>query len=141
MKITSSDFFKDYTVYKSLRKNEGRFYVTMVHNITKSHRIMSYARYVMASHLCRELSRSEKVDHIDEDKTNDDISNLQILNDKQNIQKHVIAKGRSAKYEEKTCPSCGSKFNIKLSVIRSRTKEGRKHFFCSRKCIGYGVKI
>lgn len=46
-----------------------------------------YARYLLAVKLGRFLTQTETVDHIDGDKTNDDINNLQILSRKENIRK------------------------------------------------------
>lgn len=46
-----------------------------------------YARYLKAVSIGRFLSDDETVDHIDEDKTNDDIDNLGILTRAENIEK------------------------------------------------------
>lgn len=48
---------------------------------------VSYARYLMAVKLGRFLTDQEEVDHIDDNRTNDDINNLQILTPKQNREK------------------------------------------------------
>ena len=49
----------------------------------------SYARYLMSVKLGRFLDKNEVVDHIDNDRTNDVIENLQILTEKDNIDKYL----------------------------------------------------
>ena len=49
---------------------------------------MAYSRYLMAVKLGRFLTDEEQVDHIDNDKTNDSIDNLQILTAKENTDKY-----------------------------------------------------
>jgi len=55
----------------------------------------AYARYLLAVKLGRFLTKDETVDHIDNDKTNDSIDNLQILSLRANVQKapHPIKSG------------------------------------------------
>ena len=48
---------------------------------------VSYARYLMSVKLGRFLTDQEEVDHIDNNKTNDDPNNLQILTPEQNREK------------------------------------------------------
>lgn len=48
---------------------------------------ISYARYLMSVKLGRFLKDDEHVDHIDHDKTNDTLRNLQLINRAENIGK------------------------------------------------------
>lgn len=48
-----------------------------------------YARYLLEKHLGRKLTKYETVDHIDEDPTNDRLSNLQILSKAENSRKSL----------------------------------------------------
>lgn len=124
--------FEEYKVYKVWHKKEGRWFAILFAN-EKNRTSMSWARYQMCLHLGRRLDRSETVDHIDGDKTNDDISNLQILSLADNIKK-------SAKQPEMitlTCPYCGKVFqrrkkNTNLVPYRSHIKT----MSCSRHCAG-----
>ena len=50
---------------------------------------ISYARYLMSIKLGRELTDEETVDHIDNDKTNDSMDNIQILTIDENINKYI----------------------------------------------------
>lgn len=66
--------------------SENRRNVCLVNS--EQHRTtISYARYLMCVKLGYIISSEFEVDHIDEDKTNDDIENLQILTKKENLQK------------------------------------------------------
>lgn len=80
-----SDLYK--TAYITTN-DEGRKLVIFVKN-GKSVKGTPYARYLMAVKLGRFLRSDEQVDHIDNDKTNDSIDNLQILTMRENIQKYL----------------------------------------------------
>lgn len=57
----------------------------------------AYARYLLACHLGRFLKREEHVDHIDNDKSNDEIGNLQLLSPEENRSKYWIKRQNSLK--------------------------------------------
>jgi len=137
MKINSSKLYENYSVYLGFRKKEGRMYVTMVHKETKKHRLMAYARYIFSSHIGRELCKNESVDHIDENKTNDSIENLQLLTTSENIKKNKKFRGIEKEYINATCYFCGKIFKQEARQIRSRKKAGCKKIFCSRSCCGH----
>lgn len=79
-----SDFYDSGYVYIS---NEGRRIITFIKD-KKSVAGMAYARYLMSVKLGRFLSKDETVDHIDENKLNDKIENLQILSREENFNKY-----------------------------------------------------
>lgn len=126
--------YNDYYLYVTYHKKEGRRYAVLV-PIDKSKNIkrttISYARYLMSVKEKRFLNKDEDVDHIDEDKTNDDINNLQILPKKDNIIKGNKRNGRQM--VELKCPNCGKTFSRRKKnthlTIKSRT-----YTACSRKC-------
>ena len=67
--------------------NEGRRLIKFIKD--KKHiKGMAYARYLLSVKLGRFLTDDEQVDHIDNDKTNDSIDNLQILTPKANTDKY-----------------------------------------------------
>lgn len=73
-------------------------------SITKddgTHTTMLYSRWLMQQHLGRELGPLEHVDHKDEDKTNDSLSNLQILTPAENSRKSALGRPSPAKGIEK----------------------------------------
>ena len=55
-------------------------------------------RYLLAVKLGRYLTDEEQVDHIDDDKTNDNIDNLQILTVKENAVKSGLANRKEIKH-------------------------------------------
>lgn len=125
--------YHNYYLYVVFHKKEGRYYAMLVpKDKTKYKRItISYARYIMSVHQHRFLLPSEHVDHIDNNKTNDVIENLQILSLKQNNQKEVARKGGRALVELK-CPNCGKLF---IKEKKNSFLKGSKIFnACSREC-------
>lgn len=67
--------------------SENRRMVCLV-NGKHDRKTISYARYLMSVKLGRILRDDEHVDHIDNNKLNDCIDNLQILSSKENIKKY-----------------------------------------------------
>ena len=70
----------------------------------------AYAKYIMCVHLGRYLEKGEEVDHINEDKTDDRIENLQLLSSTENKKKysktipaHVPKHGTLTEYKSYHC--------------------------------------
>jgi transposase-like protein len=85
----------------------------------------------MSTKLGRLLDKNfETVNHIDNNKINDNINNLQILTNSDNIKKS--SKGRNIK--EYTCPVCKSSF--KREVRQVIYKKSKYPPTCSRSCGG-----
>lgn len=116
-----------------LVNRENRRTVLLVNN--KHDRTSTqYARYLMSVKLGRFLDPElETVDHIDGDKTNDNIGNPQLLTRLENIRK-------SQKKEnfECICPVCNIDFLVPRSrsgrIVREKIKNNQ--ICCSRKCGG-----
>ena len=68
--------------------SESRKMVVLIANDGSKH-CTSYARYLMTVNRGSYLKDNETVDHIDENKSNDCIENLQILSLEENIKKHA----------------------------------------------------
>lgn len=94
----------------------------------------SYARYIMSVALGRYLTNEEEVDHIDDDKLNDVISNLQILTPKENR-----AKNRTKTYVELLCPGCNTPFIREKN--QTHLSKGGYFSSCSRKCGNMARKV
>lgn len=128
--------FEAYNIYgPSYHKVEDRYYVTVYFKPDKSLTIrMTYAKYLMCVELKRILKGSEEVDHKDGDKTNDDLSNLQLMTHKDNNIKRVLQTNSSKLIVDFCCP------NPKCRLIFSRWKgqshisKGGKFTSCSRHC-------
>lgn len=89
-----------------------------------------YARYKLAVNLGRYLTKDETVDHIDNDKTNDDIENLQILSRCDNIHKSQKLPPLIG-----VCFICGKSFNVRRNLtIAKRLKYKNNELCCSREC-------
>ena len=100
----------------------------------------SYARYLMAVKLGRFLTDQEEVDHIDNNKTNDDPNNLQILTPEQNREKQRLHYINSVQQKfELVCPNCGCNFSLTEREMNGRFIQIRKNaslglIYCSSSC-------
>lgn len=120
-----SPFKQKYRMGYIVINNENRKNVILFNN-KKDRTTISYARYLMSVKLKRFLNKNEEVDHIDNNKTNDRLNNLQLLTPIQNRNK--TAKGQTKlKF---ICPVCKKKF--KLTLRQSH----RENPCCSRTCGG-----
>jgi hypothetical protein len=99
----------------------------MLYNSHDDRSSTQYARYLVAVKLGRYLSEKEHVDHIDNDKTNDEVSNLQILTLAENNKKEGQRKGKEM--VRLICPNCKNEFNR----LKKNFGENRIHY-CSKKC-------
>ncbi len=135
MKRKQAEFpFENYWMYAPrLHEKEGRYYVILVDKENSNKRkCISFARYLMSVHLGRLLSKEEHVDHIDDDKKNDVIENLQILSQEDNQKKY--SKNLSRTYAKLVCSNCKKDY-IKEKRHVNKTKTGQ---YCSRRCAGIG---
>ena len=95
----------------------------------------AYARYLLACKHKRYLTANEQADHINEDKTDDRIDNLQILSRKNNVRKHISIKNKTKKIIKLNCPICENEFERFLHRVKDKMLKGKKPC-CSRKCGG-----
>lgn len=110
----------------------GRIKV-ILYNSNRDRTSTLLSRYKMAVYLGRYLTEVEHVDHLDEDKYNDDITNLQIVSVKENNVKHSISKG-GKKLVDFNCVYCGNRFTRRYN--QSMFVKVKTHEFCSRTCMG-----
>ena len=98
--------------------------------------IVTYARYLMCVKLGYILPTYLEVDHIDNDKTNDDINNLQVLTKQQNIEKanlyYLTHIQTCFGYH---CAHCGLPFIITERQKNMRLAQNVKYAFCGRSCV------
>lgn len=98
-----------------------------------------YARYLLAVSLGRYLGDHEHVDHIDNDRTNDDISNLQILSKAENNKKAARDKGRLL--SEIKCPVCSKIFTRRKGNTQAVPVYKGRVVSCSRACANQFKKL
>lgn len=89
---------------------------------------ISYARYLMSVHLGRKLKKIETVDHINGDKLNDSLENLQILSNEDNIKKSARGKTMATL----KCPVCLNLFTKEKR--QTHLVKGGNPTCCSRNC-------
>jgi hypothetical protein len=114
-----------------LTNREGR-QILVLFNDKNIRTTTQYARYLLGVKLGRFLTKNETVDHIDNDKTNNSIDNLQILTISENIRK-------SNKLSNVTlvCPICKTTFIRTHSQLRGRRNRANNNLICcSRSCGG-----
>ena len=135
MRLKDVEVFKDYSCYKNYHKGMNRWQVCLVKKGDRNNRkTILYSKYVMSIEVGRILTSEEEVDHVDGDKTNDCLSNLEIVTREENVRRRY--EKNKAKTVEVECPECGLVFerlfkNTHLAPYRKTTMT-----FCSRKCSG-----
>lgn len=80
-------------------------------------------RHIMSQHLGRELDENEFVHHIDGDKTNNDIKNLQIVTNSQHAKIHAVERTIASGYRPRKATKC--------AICGSLTKHDK---YCSIEC-------
>ena len=113
--------------YGYLQTNPENRQTLILYNSHNDRTSVSYARYLMAVNVGWFLNENEEVDHIDGDKTNDDIANLQILTREEHRTKTNLELAKKARRFNLVCSNCGKQF-------RRRWVNNNKSFFCSRIC-------
>lgn len=89
--------FIGYKGYRIWHAKEGRWYVCLVPiaGFALRRTTITMAKYKLSVKHGRVLDKKEEADHIDGDKSNDALENLQILTSKENRRKAVVESGLS----------------------------------------------
>lgn len=90
-------------------------------------------RYVMAQHLGRELLKNEVVHHIDGNKQNNSITNLQVLKRSAHSRMHQDSKHRCM--VELECAYCKTMFKREKRNVDSKIFKGQHNFYCNKLCM------
>lgn len=128
MKIKISDYYanKGYKNAYIITNRENRRIAILIHN-DKSRKTISYAKYLYTSYYECDIENGYHVDHINGDKMDDRIENLQVITGTYNVQKdHQIKE-----LVLLTCPVCGMKF-----IYEKRNLSTHPNPCCSRRCGG-----
>ena len=127
MKIEVSDYYKNKVKAAYVVTNpEPRRVCVMVYWDGSVHS-MSYAKYLYTSYYRCDIPKGEQIDHINGNRMDDRIENLQKISKEYNLLKDKEGK----KMVEMTCPVCGKKF-----LFEARNLPFRPEPCCSRHCGG-----
>ena len=127
MKIEVSDYYKHKVKAAYVVTNpEPRRVCVMVYWDGTKHS-MSYAKYLYTSFYCCDIPKGEEIDHINGDKMDDRIENLQRISKEYNMLKDKEGK----KMVERICPVCGTKFIYPECNLSTHPNP-----CCSRRCGG-----
>jgi hypothetical protein len=119
----------------SLSKSEGRLVVSIILPDGKR-TTCSNSRFIMQCHLGKFLSKNEEVDHINGDRLDDRLDNLQVISSSENKEKWALSNG-GRKMVLLKCPVCDTIF-IREHSKTHLAKKG-KATFCSKKCLTISV--
>lgn len=108
--------------------------IVVIQYVSGRKKSTAYARHLMEQHLGRELGPDETVDHIDEDPSNDCLSNLQILTREDNTRKSSFKGGISM--TTFLCAWCGGEGEQATADHDKNRESGHAGPFCGRSCAG-----
>lgn len=129
MKEEISEYYKNKgfdVVYVAVNK-EPRRVATLRNNTTRKMTSMSYAKYLYTSYHKVDIDKSCQVDHINGDKMDDRIENLQVISELYNRRKDH----RRKEMVIMKCPVCGVEFLFPKGNLSTK-----RFPCCSRKCGG-----
>jgi len=112
-----------------IRKEDGRKIIIEYDGKKRTGKL--YAKYLLEKKLNRKLNKEEEVDHIDGDKTNDDINNLRCLTGTKNRQLAAIKKYGERVYIP--CNKCKKLFSVSFNKS-IKIKKNKLKKFCSLSC-------
>lgn len=125
-----NDWENGYLTQRKTGPQAGRRNVSLYNHYTDASSV-SYARYLMAVHLGRYLNEDEHVDHINNDRSDDRIENLQILSPSENSRKSA----QDRVMVRLLCPCCKNEF-VRRKKQTHLSKLKNKATYCSRRCSG-----
>ena len=121
-------------VYGPYKRKDGRQHAVIVRD-DGTKQTKSYPRHILETKLGRELLSEETVDHINNDFTDDNPDNLQILSRADNAKKAMALK--PSQLGTFTCPLCLVSFTRAIRAVRhNQGDQSKAGPFCSRSCAG-----
>ena len=124
-------------VYGPYTRKDGRKHLILYEPNSKSRKTISFPKAIMEVCLGHKLAEDDTVDHIDRDKTNNSISNLQVIDRKTHVSLDAIR--RHSLFS--TCPICKVEFELTRDQLKKRSNILAGPF-CSKTCTGkYGKSI
>jgi hypothetical protein len=127
-------------VHGPYSRKDNRKHVVIVFE-DDSKKTVSYPKYLMEQQLGRELDPDlETIDHINRDFTNNDISNLQIIERSE----HAKLDAERTKEQQFVCEVCNKEFTLtswQLHDAVQNRKKGKTGPYCSRSCAGKATHL
>lgn len=119
-------------IEKIVSKGDYDYAIVRNHPKATSNGYVLHHRIIVENHLCRLLNSDEIVHHINGNKKDNRIENLQVLNNAEHAKMHGLEQGRM--WCTLKCPNCGKVF----SKPKNHTFLNRKAEYtaCSRSCSG-----
>ena len=128
MIIEISEYYKNKGYIRAyLATNKEPRRVCMLKKTDGTTKSMSYAKYLYTSYYNCDVAEGDHIDHINGDKMDDRIENLQVISGTYNRQK-------DHKHKEmviRVCPVCGTEF-----LFNKRNLPFKPNPCCSRRCGG-----
>lgn len=113
---------------------DGRKYLSL-YNEPGVQTSISYARYLVACKLGFHIPDGYEVDHINDDKTDDSLENLQILTAEENVFKqHYNYVMHQQGHYLVCCAWCDMNELVTERIIKMKQAKGLQWYFCSRAC-------
>jgi hypothetical protein len=128
LKIELQSPYKEKWKYGYLVTNKENRKHVVLYNSDSDRTTTSYARYLMTVHLGKEIPKGYEVDHIDHDKTNDVLSNLQVLSSLENKEKENLRKP----FEIKHGTLSGYRY-CKCLECKKANQDWNKQYYLTRK--------
>lgn len=120
-------------IEKIVSKGDYNYALVKGHpNATRNGYVLEH-RIVVENHLMRLLDPNEVVHHLNENKKDNRIENLEVMSANQHAVLH--AQGKETKLVELRCPSCHALF-IRHRIQTHLVKKNNSYCCCSRSCSG-----
>lgn len=113
-------------IRKLVKKGDYDYALVPEHPKATKNGYVLYHRIVVENSIGRLLTDDEEVHHIDRDRHNNDISNLQLLTREEHRELHKI---RTKTYVDLKCPICNN-----VRTVLKRDSVDKDQYCCSRHC-------
>lgn len=119
-------------IQKSIRKGDYLYALVPDHPRSTKNGYVLYHRIVMENHLGRLLTTKEVVHHLNGDKHDNRIENLQVLSNEEHGRLHH--QSNLSTLVRLKCPNCKKVFVRRLGLTHLTPSKKTKTTFCSRSC-------